>query len=248
MTAVTAFDIIGDSIPYTPASDVVVGVPQQVAGRIGIPHTNLSADTLGSLQVKGIFRADIAAVTVVAEDVIGWDADGDPYGGTAGSGCYTNAPADWDFKVGVASEAATATSGEVKVVLNVFPSVALPSTITQTVAFGDFTDGGGTSGYADVTIPIPIGGLPIGWTADVTTAFAGTAGIGMEVGIAGDTDKYSGSSEGVDSAVLVGSLVSLDGWDTISTARTIRITLTDTTDFGAITAGEMDFTFYYNAA
>lgn len=108
----------GLSIDYTPGSEVAAGFPVEIAGIVGIPVTTLAANEKASLDMRGHFKGELTAVTVVAGDVVGWDADGDPYGGDAGTGAYTNNSSAWDFPVGRALYAGTNTSGVVYFELN----------------------------------------------------------------------------------------------------------------------------------
>ena len=93
----------GKSIDYTPGSDVAAGDVVVQGSLVGIAKTPIAANALGALAIVGVFdvaKAQEAFATVGGK--VHWDADGDPYGGTAGSGCYTNVEADWDFRTGVA--------------------------------------------------------------------------------------------------------------------------------------------------
>jgi len=107
-------------IDYTPGSDVAAGTPVQIAGIVGVALLDITANTLGALALDGHFKGAKAEVAITAGDVVGWDADGDPYGGTAGSGAYTNVEADWDFTVGVALYDAAATDSLVCFEVNRF--------------------------------------------------------------------------------------------------------------------------------
>ena len=66
----------GDSIDFTPVADVSVGSVVVLGDLVGIARTELKADVLGSLAVKGIF--DIAkdgelAVVFAVGDLAYWD-------------------------------------------------------------------------------------------------------------------------------------------------------------------------------
>jgi len=124
----------GLSIDYTPGADVTAGTFTQYAGLIGVPANDIDDSRLGSLAVSGLFEGPLVAEIITAGDVIGWDANGDPYGGTAGSGCLTNVSGDWDYRVGVAIEAATATNGLLRFLLNVFPNANTFQNTAATVA------------------------------------------------------------------------------------------------------------------
>ena len=133
----TTFHSVGASVDYTPVSDVAAGMPVEIAGRAGIANQAIAAGKLGALATCGLFKGELAAVTVTAGDKIGWNADGDPYGGTAGSGCYTNVVADMDFVVGTALADAANDSGEVLFVLNAFPNAEILDTLPAQAHIAD---------------------------------------------------------------------------------------------------------------
>jgi len=110
----------GEAVDYTPVGDVDAGTPIEIAGVVGVALLDIAAGAKGALALDGHFKGAKAEVAISAGDVVGWDADGDPYGGTAGSGAYTNAEADWDFAVGVALYDAAATDSLVCFDLNRF--------------------------------------------------------------------------------------------------------------------------------
>jgi len=80
----------GDSIDHTPAGNVAAGAVVVVGSLVGIAKVAIAAAVLGALAVRGIFDVVQAAVAFTAGDAVYWDADGDPVGGTAGSGAATS--------------------------------------------------------------------------------------------------------------------------------------------------------------
>jgi hypothetical protein len=116
---------------------------------------------------------------------------------------------------------------------------------TETVVIAGFTDGAGTSGYIDLTTPMPANAIPILWEADVTIAFAGDSTAVMELGVAGDVDAFT-----VDAAPSVQTIArvtssSLAYVPSSATDRTVRCTITEDDDFTDITTGSMAITMYY---
>ncbi len=107
----------GDAIDYTPASAVVAGQVVVRNSLIAIAKLAIAANQLGALAVKGVF--DVAKVTgVIAEGTdIYWDADGDPLGGTAGTGCATTVSTDNTY-MGKSTAAAGSTDETVRVRLD----------------------------------------------------------------------------------------------------------------------------------
>ena len=129
-------------VDYTPGSDVSAGVPQQVAGLVGIPQLDIDSGEKGALAISGHFRGAAIKDTAVSEgDVVGWDADGTAQDDT--TGCYTNAEADWDFAVGVALFDAASGASEVYFDLNRYALSAGDlgvSGVGVTGGAGDFQD------------------------------------------------------------------------------------------------------------
>jgi len=92
-------------------------------------------------------------------------------------------------------------------------------------------------------------------TASIDTAEAGIEGISftakttavISVGIEGDTDKYSADTARSVAGILnVGSSVlAADAADDMGTAQTVRITVTETTDFTDYDQGTMVVDLYY---
>jgi predicted RecA/RadA family phage recombinase len=101
----------GERVAHTAAANITAGTPVLAAnGMVGIPVNDIANGDSDELDVTGRFRAwGVASQAWVVGDAIGWDANGDPLNGTAGSGAYTKTVADWDFFVGYADEAKGAT-------------------------------------------------------------------------------------------------------------------------------------------
>src|SRR3989304_4856812 len=79
----------GEAIDYTPGSDVAAGQVGVPGDFVGVAKTPIAATTPGALAVVGIFDVVKAAVTFTAGVAVFWDADGNPVGGTAGTGAAT---------------------------------------------------------------------------------------------------------------------------------------------------------------
>lgn len=92
-------------------------------------------------------------------------------------------------------------------------------------------------------------------TASIDTAEAGINGITftatvaavITVGISGDTDKYSAdTARSVATIGHVGSAVlAADACDDMGTAQTVRVTITETTDFSDYDVGTIVLDIYY---
>ena len=100
----------GKSIDYTPGSAVAAGDVVVQGAMVGVAKTPIAAGVLGALATAGIFDAVKAAVSIDAGAAIYWDADGDPVGGTAGTGAATTTSSGNTFlgwAIAAAGEAAT---------------------------------------------------------------------------------------------------------------------------------------------
>jgi len=80
----------GNSVDYTPGSAVAAGDVVVQGSLVGVATAAIAALALGSLIVRGIIDIVQAAVTITAGQPAYWDADGDPVGGTQGTGAATN--------------------------------------------------------------------------------------------------------------------------------------------------------------
>ena len=140
-----AFVKDGNSIKYTPSSAVAAGAVVVQNSLLGIAKVPIAADRLGDLAISGVFDVVKITGTMNAGAAIYWDADGDPVGGTAGTGCATTTSTDNSF-MGFALEAVETAS------IEIVPIVLIPVTsVTNTVhtdlsnAIADPGDGGAIS-------------------------------------------------------------------------------------------------------
>ncbi len=120
--------------------------------------------------------------------------------------------------------------------------------ISQTIAFGDFTDGGAAAATLDLTATLPAGAIPIAWRAQTTTAFATVTTMTLLVGITGDTNKFSeGDGQAIQAVGWYGdsALGQAEGVDAINAAQTILLTATEDSEWGDVTAGTFTIYFYY---
>jgi predicted RecA/RadA family phage recombinase len=110
-----------------------------------------------------------------------------------------------------------------------------------------FTDGGGTSGYIDITAgQLPARSLVLGTAVNVTEGFAGDTTAIVSVGVSGDTDRFSSVTD--QSVLAIGRVamgIPTDGQDGFAAAQTVRVTVTGSADWGNVTAGKMFVTLYY---
>jgi hypothetical protein len=120
------------------------------------------------------------------------------------------------------------------------------SFVAQEVKLADFTDVD-TTGYVDLADQLPAGALPLGWKAVVATGFVGDTTAVIQVGVAGDLDRFSADvAQSVLAAATVGAAaLAADLADGIAAAQTVRVTVTGGADFTSITAGVMTVYLYF---
>ena len=99
----------GKAIDYTPDADVDAGAVVVVGAHVGITKVPIPANALGALALSGLF--DVVKVTGAINDgaAVYWDEDGNPLGGTAGTGAATTTSGGntfMGFAVGAAAETA----------------------------------------------------------------------------------------------------------------------------------------------
>lgn len=91
----------GNMVDYTPTVAKTGGQPVLFGGRVGMPVQDLAANVKGALQVTGDVSGVATADIGNAGDNIWWDIDGDPVGGTAGTGAFTTIASAGDWRAGV---------------------------------------------------------------------------------------------------------------------------------------------------
>ena len=127
---------LGDSIDYTPGANVAAGAVVVQGTLVGVARTPITASILGSLVVRGIFDVAKAAVAFTAGAAVYWDADGDPVGGTAGTGAATTTRTSNTF-MGFALAAASETATTVRTALR-----SVEATAAEVLALADLSDVG----------------------------------------------------------------------------------------------------------
>jgi predicted RecA/RadA family phage recombinase len=79
----------GNLIDYTPGSAVVAGQVVVQGSVVGIASGPIAANTPGALNTSGLYKVVKVVGAITAGVNVYWDADGDPVGGTAGTGAVT---------------------------------------------------------------------------------------------------------------------------------------------------------------
>lgn len=109
------FKQAGHAIDHTPGAAVAAGSVIVAGADLRIARLDLEANRLGALHVEGGIYDFAHGADIIADgQVVYWDADGDPVGGTAGSGCATGT-ATGNTPIGIAVGAVIATDATVRV-------------------------------------------------------------------------------------------------------------------------------------
>ena len=104
----------GNSVDYTPGSAVSAGDVIVQNSLVGVASKSIAASALGALDVVGVFDVVKATGQINAGAAVYWDADGDPNGGTAGTGAATTTSSGNSF-MGYAALAAGSSDATVRV-------------------------------------------------------------------------------------------------------------------------------------
>jgi len=126
----------GRAVDYTPGSDVAAGDVVVLGNLVGISKLPIIAGSLGALAVNGIFDVVQGAVTFTLGQAVYWDADGDPVGGVAGSGCAVESATGNTF-MGYALGATEATDTTARVLLR-----SVEDSAAEALSLGDLGDVG----------------------------------------------------------------------------------------------------------
>jgi predicted RecA/RadA family phage recombinase len=126
----------GNQIDYTPGSAVAAGDVIEVGNRVFVAKTPIEANVLGALATRGVFDVVKVSGAITAGAGVYWDNDGNPVGGTAGSGAATSVAANGKF-MGYAIAAAAETDTTVRVLLR-----SMEDALAETLGLGDLSDVG----------------------------------------------------------------------------------------------------------
>jgi len=133
--------------------------------------------------------------------------------------------------------------------------------ITQTVKYSDFVDGGSTAGTMTLKTKLPAYSMPIGSKVWVKTGFTGNSSAVLTIGtstttlVAGTVDADILTTDGSVSVYTANKIyqrfatftdtdVPQDDGQTVA-GNYILLTVTSGSDFTSVTAGEMDVTVYF---
>jgi len=244
-------DVLESTIVHPVHGDGFVdhGDPVVLGKLVGVAFTSaIAATDIIAIDTEGIW-----ALSVVASDAAGNSpvARGDRIYINFSDGILSkiSTPAT-NIPFGIALSTLTAgTTGIVAVKVHQAPdSLGQIAVLTsQELDHAAFTDGTGTSGYIDFTTgQLPARALVLGTSVNVTEAFAGdTTGI-IQVGVSGDTDRFSlPTDQSVYAIARVAMNAATDAMDGFAAAQTVRVTITGTADWTSVTAGKCFVSIYY---
>ncbi len=99
-------------VPFTNSTGntITAGTPVLAGGRLAIALKDIADGQSDEVLVAGRVRGVKANEAWAVGDLVGWDSNGNPAIGTAGSGCWTNVAANWDagYQGGIVEVAAAA--------------------------------------------------------------------------------------------------------------------------------------------
>lgn len=207
----SVFLTTGLKVDYTPSVAVAAGEVVVQGSLLGIAPNPIAANALGSLHVAGLVEFVKINGALTAGQAVYWDANGDPQGGTAGTGGITGT-ATGNIFAGYVAEAAGATDETVKVVMQRTPGVAA-SALQNSIA---------DPGDAGAIPVVNSGNVEIVTAGAETRTIAAPTHVGQQLLLAMKTD-------GGDCVITVATTVNQAGNNTI--------TLNDPGDACLLTAG-----------
>lgn len=193
----------GNKVDYTPGADVAAGDVVVQGSMVGFSPRPISSGLLGALIVAGLVDFVKAAVAITAGAAVYWDADGDPVGGTAGTGALTTTSTDNTF-VGWAVAAAADTDTTARARLFGSPAVTANHYGPLNNPIADPGDGEAIPVTASGYVPLVTGGAE-------TRTLAAPGFIGQELLLYLKTD-------GGDCVVTCATAVNQTGNNTITFA------------------------------
>ena len=196
----------GSSIDHTPEAAVAAGAVVLVGSVPMVASLDIAAGELGALNCEGVYDVAKTSDTFSAGDAVYWDADGDPVGGTTGSGAADSSAATGNL-MGFAVVAALTGDATVRVKLTAAKRTA---TIAGSVTADDLTGSDSSLGInglaaAQGGVVAVAGGTSstsgnAGGAVSLTGGTPGATGAG---GAASVTGGIGGSTSGAGGAVTI---------------------------------------------
>jgi len=118
--------------------------------------------------------------------------------------------------------------------------------VTETAAFGDFTDNEDTTGTFEFSTDIPIGATFIGAAITAVVGFAGDTTAVITIGDGTDVDRYNAGTPNVFATAANGVAAGVpSGVLYHAAAKTPTLIVTVATDFTAVSAGSVTIELFY---
>ncbi len=159
----------GQRIDYTPQTAVAAGAVIVLGALVAIAHRAIEAAKAGALAVEGVFDVVKANVAIAEGVALYWDADGDPMGGTAGSGAATTTAAGNTY-MGLSIVAAPAGDAKVRLRLGGAGSITAQVVNGLSTILADPGNAGAIPVAADGHVDIVTAGAETRTLAAPTTA------------------------------------------------------------------------------
>lgn len=117
--------------------------------------------------------------------------------------------------------------------------------IQQRVAFGDFTDGTAAVGTLVLTEGIPAGAWVLRTVLQDLTGFTGDTSCVLTVGDGTDVDRYNTGTPSIFTTAVAVDMAAPSGVQIHVLAKSVTLTATSATDWGAVAAGAFTIRIYY---
>lgn len=117
--------------------------------------------------------------------------------------------------------------------------------ICERVALASFTDGGSTSGTYNLKTQVPAGAWVHRTILQNVTGFTGDTSAVLIVGDGTDTDRYNTGTPSVFTTATAIDMGAPSGTQIHTAAKTVTLTITSGSDWGAVTAGALTIKIFY---
>lgn len=169
------FRHVGDSIDHTPGSDVAAGAVVVVGSMVTVATRAIAANAPGALAVRGVFEFVKVTGAFSKGAKLYWDEDGDPLGGTAGTGALSTDSSVGEY-AGRAAQAAAETDETVLLLLSSAAEAPVDGTVT-----GNLAVAGTMAGTSNSAAALSVGRQGATAPALKVDASASNSATGMEV-------------------------------------------------------------------
>ena len=118
--------------------------------------------------------------------------------------------------------------------------------LSETVLYSQFTDGGAAVGTFVTSMAIPAGATVLYSAVKAVTGFTGDTSAVIQIGDGADPDRYNTGTPSVFTSAANGIAVGAPSGVVYHAAgKTVNLTVTSATDWGAVAAGSVTVSVYY---